>query len=90
MYVVTLALFLQLQQLQDLGYSGFSFGFFEEDVHFIGTADSTACSHPKVIQFLMALITASKTFYLTLMCPAIGIIKHLTALLCVSTKMFCR
>ena len=34
---------------------------FEEDVHFVGTDDSAACSNPKVIQFPMALITASKS-----------------------------
>ena len=50
----------QMQQLQDLGYSAFSFGFFEEDVHFVSTLDVSACTHHKVLQFLISLITASE------------------------------
>lgn len=57
-FIETLPLSLQLQQLQALEYSGFAFG---ENVHFVGTEDSAACSHPKVIQFFMALITASES-----------------------------
>ena len=51
---------LQVKQLEDLGYSGFAFGFFEDDVHFVGTSSAAPCSHAKVIQFLISLITASK------------------------------
>ena len=51
---------LQFKQLENLGYSGFAFGFFEEDVHFVSTSSATPCSHPKVIQFLISLITASE------------------------------
>jgi len=53
---------LQIQQLQGLGYSAFALGFYEEDVHFVGTPRSKACSDPKVLQILMALITASMFF----------------------------
>ena len=55
---------LQMQKLQDLGYSAFLFGFFEEDVHFVGTSDADVCSHPKIIQYMMALMTASECLIL--------------------------
>ena len=58
----TNAIILQIQKLQDLGYSAFSFGFFQEDVHFVGTSDANVCSHHKIIQFLIALITACEYF----------------------------
>ena len=51
---------MQIQQLEDSGYSAFAFGIFEEDVQFVSTTDATIFSHSAVIQFLSALIGASK------------------------------
>ena len=51
---------MQMQQLEDSGYSAFAFGIFEEDVQFVSTTDATIFSHSAVIQFLSALIGASK------------------------------
>ena len=59
-------MYIQVQQLQGLGYSAFAFGIFEEDVQFVSTTDASICSHPKVIQFLSALIGAS-----TCMCTCV-------------------
>ena len=36
-----------------------AFGFYEEDVQLVTTADASIYSHPKVIQLLTSLITAS-------------------------------
>ena len=50
---------MQMQQLEDSGYCAFAFGIFE-DVQFVSTTDATIFSHSAVIQFLSALIVASK------------------------------
>lgn len=51
---------LQVKLLEDLGYSGFALGFFEEDIHFVSTSNATHCSHPNLIQYLVSLIMARK------------------------------
>lgn len=50
----------QIELLEDLGYSGFALGFFEEDIHFVSTSSAIHCSHPSLIQYLVSLITARK------------------------------
>ena len=47
--------------VQKLGFSGFAFGFFEEDMHWAGTSDTVECSvNPKFTEYLHAVILSSK------------------------------
>ena len=63
-YILTilyLLYMLQFNELEKLGFSGFAFGFFEEDMHWAGTSDTVECSvDPKFTEYLHAVILSSK------------------------------
>ena len=50
-----------MDDLEALGYASFSFGFFKEDVQFTSTASARCCASSQMIEYLHAVIVASKS-----------------------------
>ena len=49
-----------MDDLEDIGYAAFAFGCFEDDIQFTSTSDASCCASPKCIEYLHAVIVASK------------------------------
>ncbi len=49
-----------MMKLEQLGYFGFAFGFFEDDVQFVSSSNASCCSSPALIEYLHAVIIAGK------------------------------
>ena len=47
---------LQFEELENLGYAGFAFSFFEDDVQTVSTSNCTSCFTPSVVAYLHALV----------------------------------
>ena len=58
-----LYVFLQFQQLEDLGWHAFAFGFHGDAVELVGTSTAITCCNSKVLEYLHALIVAGKLLY---------------------------
>ena len=62
--VVVNTYFLQMIELEKLGYSAFAFGYFEDDTQFSGTASARCCANSQIIEYLHSVIVAGKQYLL--------------------------
>ena len=55
---------LQFQQLEDLGYHAFAFGFHGDSVQLVGTSTALKCCSPQLLEYLHATIVAGELVYI--------------------------
>ena len=56
--------YFQFHKLEGIGFSGFAFGFFREDVQLIGTKDTLKCFNSSLMEHLHAVIVSGMyTFF---------------------------
>ena len=58
--MILLLSLLQFEELEGLGYVGFSLVFLEEKSHIAGTSSVMKCFSPQLIEYLHAVIVAGK------------------------------
>ena len=51
---------MQFDELEELGFIGFSVGFFEEKSQIVGTKNTANCFTPQVVEYLHALMISGK------------------------------
>jgi hypothetical protein len=53
-------IFIQFQELEELGYHAFAFGTYGDAVEMVGTMSALKCCSSQVVQYLSAVLIAGR------------------------------